>query len=82
MMISFKNKEVVIKSYHCSVDEFMEMHCKGAQKYEGDLDVYVASHLSGCRVRVFSVKLLPEELGLSFCDHANIRRVLLRKFAD
>ena len=79
-MIEFKNKEVVNKRYSVTVDEFMEMHCRGAQKYEDELDIYVASVLSGCRVRVLTVKLLPEEQVLDFSDRANIRRVLLRKF--
>ena len=81
-MVEFKTRDVVTKRYIISVDEFMNSHFKSAQKHEGDLDVYNTSVLLGCRVRVFSVKLLPEELDLDFSDHANIRRVLLRKFAD
>jgi hypothetical protein len=80
-MIKFQNEIVVTKHYICSVDEFMDSHFEEAREHEGELDVYIATH-NGCLTRAFSVKLLPEELDLDFSDHANIRRVLLRKFAD
>jgi hypothetical protein len=81
-MIRFQNEIVVTKHYRCSVDEFMDLHFREAQKYESELDVYIASVNSGLLCRAFSVALLPEEVGLDFCNHANIKAVLARKFAD
>ena len=80
-MIKFQNEIVVTKHYICSVDEFMDSHFEEAREHEGELDVYIASSIhSGLLCRAFSVALLPEELDLDFCNHINIRRVLLRKF--
>ena len=79
-MIKFQNEVVVTKRYSVSVDEFMDSHFKEALKYESELDVYVASVNSGLLCRAFSVTLLPDELDLDFCNHANVKTVLARKF--
>ena len=79
-MIEFRNEVVVTKHYSVTVDEFMDSHFEEAREHEGELDVYIASIHSGLLCRAFSVKLLPEEVGLDFCYHINIKAVLLRKF--
>ena len=81
-MIEFRNEVIVTKRFSVTVREFMSSQFREAHKYQEELDVFVASIHSGCLTRAFSVALLPEEVGLDFCNHINIKSVLARKFAD